>query len=68
MNFLDVGVNRKVVDNGPMNIYAKFEACILKTFRENHFYRIMTAVKSRNGLKMGEDEISRAWCQYKSFR
>ena len=39
---------RKVVDNGPMNISGKFEASILKNFREKSFLADIDAVKSRN--------------------
>ena len=42
----------EVVDNGPMNIFTKFEACILKYFREKSLLAHIDPVKSRNGFKM----------------
>ena len=38
----------KVVDNGPINISAKFEVSILKTFPKKSFLAHIDAVKSRN--------------------
>ena len=55
MIFLDHGVNRKVVDNDKNYLNMKFQPKVMKRSREN-------------GQKMGEDDFSRPWCQYKSCR
>ena len=51
------GVSRKVVDNHRINISAKFEACILKTFREKSFLAHIDCSQIEKWPQNGQSEF-----------